>query len=161
MRPEQLFSLLGDATRLSILEALTARRGGLAVGEIAEVVGAKEPSVSQHLKVLRDAGLVAGRRRGRRVVYRIEPASRRKIADTIARLPGAGARPRIRLSARNRLLGTVTGIQRDGVTSGVTLDVGGQTVHAVITTDALDDLALRVGDAAYAVVKATEVMLMR
>jgi molybdopterin-binding protein len=161
VRPEQLFHLLGDRTRLSIVGVLDSKRAGLSVGEIAGAVGSKEPSVSQHLKLLSQAGLVAGHRRGRQVVYRLDPRTPGLVSDLAKRLPGSRRPPRMRLSARNRLMGKVTAVERDRVASSVTLDVGGQTVQAVITTAALDDLGLAVGDSAYAVIKATEVMLMK
>jgi DNA-binding transcriptional ArsR family regulator len=46
----------------------------LSVGELAERVGLSQPAASQHLKVLRDAGLVRGRVDGRRRLYRVDPA---------------------------------------------------------------------------------------
>lgn len=45
----------------------------LPVGELAEQVGLSQPAASQHLKVLRDAGLVRGRVDGRRRLYRVDP----------------------------------------------------------------------------------------
>lgn len=44
----------------------------MAVGELAERVGLSQPAASQHLKVLRDAGLVRGRMDGRRRLYRVD-----------------------------------------------------------------------------------------
>lgn len=62
---------LADPTRQRILEEL--RRGGKAVGEIAAVVPVSRPAVSQHLKVLKGAGLVREERSGTRRIYNIEP----------------------------------------------------------------------------------------
>lgn len=161
MRPDELFALLGDPTRLAIVEVLAQNRHGLSIGEIARALGASHSSVSQHVKLLREGGLLASHRDGRRVVCRLDAESRRRMGDLARGLPGIARRKEAMLSARNRLLGTVTAIERDEVTSAVTLDVNGQTMRSVITTEALDELAVEVGDAAYAVVKATEVMLMR
>ena len=47
----------------------------LPVGELAERVGLSQPAASQHLKVLRDAGLVRGRVDGRRRLYRVDPSA--------------------------------------------------------------------------------------
>ena len=160
MRPDELFTLLGDPTRFRIFQYISSRDQGSAAGQIAKGLRLKAPAVSQHLKILRDGGLLQSERMGRQIVYSIHPAARSKIGDSIGHLGGKPARKKGRLSARNRLLGKVTKIERDAVTSAVTLDIGGQKVQAVITTDALDDLGLAVGDPAYAVVKATEVMLM-
>lgn len=65
------------------------------------------------------------------------------------------------ISGRNQLVGRVTHVETVGLLSKVTIDVGGQTVTAIITRDACDDLGLRVGDAAAALIKATEVMVVR
>lgn len=62
---------LADPTRRSIFERL--RNGPLAVGELAEQLPVSRPAVSQHLKVLKEAGLVSERRNGTRRLYRIEP----------------------------------------------------------------------------------------
>jgi DNA-binding transcriptional ArsR family regulator len=57
----------------------------VAVSELAERVGMSQPAASQHLKVLRDAGLVNGRVDGRRRLYRVDPAGiarlRRELDD--------------------------------------------------------------------------------
>jgi DNA-binding transcriptional ArsR family regulator len=62
---------LGDATRRAIFERL--RRGPMAVGEIAQGLPVSRPAVSQHLRVLKDAGLVTERRDGTRRLYRLDP----------------------------------------------------------------------------------------
>jgi len=62
---------LGDPTRRAIFDRL--RGGPLAVGELADGLPVSRPAVSQHLRVLKDAGLVSERRDGTRRVYRVEP----------------------------------------------------------------------------------------
>jgi DNA-binding transcriptional ArsR family regulator len=64
------FSALGDPTRRAIFEQLA--RGPRAVGELAEQFPVSRPAVSQHLKVLKDAGLVADRRDGSRRLYSVD-----------------------------------------------------------------------------------------
>ncbi len=160
MRPEELFTLLGEPTRLRIFEFISSHPHGSAAGQIAKALRLKAPTVSQHLKILRDGGLLESEREGRQVIYALHSAARSRIGDSIGYLGSRPARNKGRLSARNRLLGKVTKIERHAVTSSVTLDIAGQQVQAVITTDALEDLGLSVGEPAYAVVKATEVMLM-
>ena len=64
------FSALADPTRRAIFEQLA--RGPRAVGELAEQFPVSRPAVSQHLKVLKDAGLVADRRDGSRRVYSVD-----------------------------------------------------------------------------------------
>jgi len=63
---------LADPTRRQVFERL--RTGPHAVGEIARGLPVSRPAVSQHLKVLKDAGLVADRPEGTRRVYYIDPA---------------------------------------------------------------------------------------
>ena len=63
---------LGDPTRRAILELL--REGPRPVGELAEALPVSRPAVSQHLAVLKAAGLVADRAAGRRRLYAVDPA---------------------------------------------------------------------------------------
>ena len=65
------FVALGDPTRQLILERLAKRP--MPVGKIAAGLSVTRPAVSQHLKVLRAAGLVTSARSGTRSVYRIDP----------------------------------------------------------------------------------------
>ncbi len=62
---------LGDGTRRAVVELLAERPR--AVGELAERLPVTRPAVSQHLKVLKDAGLVVDRAEGTRRVYRLRP----------------------------------------------------------------------------------------
>ena len=63
---------LADPTRRAIFERLAG--GPLAVGEIAKALPVSRPAVSQHLKVLKDAGLVVDRADGNRRLYQLDPA---------------------------------------------------------------------------------------
>jgi molybdopterin-binding protein len=65
------------------------------------------------------------------------------------------------ISGRNQLVGRITSLQTAGLLAKVTVNVGGQTVTAIITRDACRELALKVGDMAAALIKATEVMIIR
>jgi molybdopterin-binding protein len=65
----------------------------------------------------------------------------------------------MKLSARNRLKGKILDIRKGATTSHVRIDIGGQVVTAAITNDAVDDLALEPGATAYAVIKASDVMV--
>ena len=65
------FTALSDPTRRLIFERLARRPR--AVGELAEGLPVSRPAVSQHLKVLRDAGLVLDARDGSRRLYRVNP----------------------------------------------------------------------------------------
>jgi len=66
-----------------------------------------------------------------------------------------------RISGRNQLLGTVSSVTIDGLLAKVVLSIGNQRVTAIITADAARDLALKPGDQALALIKATEVMIGR
>jgi len=65
------FAALADPTRRQVLERLAA--GPRAVGELAEGLPVSRPAVSQHLKVLKAAGLVSDRQDGARRIYAIDP----------------------------------------------------------------------------------------
>jgi len=62
---------LGDPTRRAIFEHLAA--GPLSVGALADGMPVSRPAVSQHLKVLKDAGLVIDRQAGNRRIYSLDP----------------------------------------------------------------------------------------
>ena len=64
------------------------------------------------------------------------------------------------ISGRNQLIGRVSSVEIVGLLAKVVLDIGGQTVTAIITSDACRDLGLRRGRPAAALIKATEVMII-
>ncbi len=66
-----MLTALGDPTRQAILEQLTD--GPLAVGQLAQRLPITRPAVSQHLKVLKDVGLVVDRQVGTRRLYQVDP----------------------------------------------------------------------------------------
>ncbi len=68
---DAVLDALGDRTRRAVLERL--RAGPLPVVEIARDLPVSRPAVSQHLKVLKDAGLVVDRADGTRRIYAIDP----------------------------------------------------------------------------------------
>jgi DNA-binding transcriptional ArsR family regulator len=67
----EAFTALGDPTRRAIFESLASRPR--AVGEIASELPVSRPAVSQHLKVLKGAGLVVDRPAGTRRIYAVDP----------------------------------------------------------------------------------------
>ena len=71
MAYEVALTALADPTRRQVLEQL--RRGPRPVGEIASRLPVSRPAVSQHLKVLKEAGLVREERRGTQHIYEIDP----------------------------------------------------------------------------------------
>jgi DNA-binding transcriptional ArsR family regulator len=72
---------LGDPSRLAIVTALAKRPQ--AVGELADALPISRPAVSQHLKVLKEAGLVADRAIGTRRVYRLNPIGMAALRDQL------------------------------------------------------------------------------
>ncbi len=74
---------LGDGTRRAIVERLAERPR--AVGELAEELPVSRPAVSQHLKVLKTAGLVTERAAGTRRIYRLDPAGVGALRDQLDR----------------------------------------------------------------------------
>lgn len=66
----EAFSALADPTRRSVFESL--RSGPQSVGRLAELQPVSRPAVSQHLKVLEEAGLVSAKRLGNRRVYSVK-----------------------------------------------------------------------------------------
>ena len=91
---------LGDPTRRRIFERL--RDGPLAVGELASELPVSRPAVSQHLRVLREAGLVADRKVGTRRLYELSPEGLVALrgwfdtfwSDALARFKAAAERER-------------------------------------------------------------------
>jgi len=75
---------LADPTRRQIIQSLAC--GETAFGDIAEQFEMSRPAVSQHLKVLREAGLVAVRRDAQRRIYRIEASGLREIDEWLEKV---------------------------------------------------------------------------
>lgn len=75
------WSVLADATRRAIVDRLA--EGPLAVGQLAAKLPVSRPAVSQHLKILKDAGLVSERAAGTRHVYRLNPAAVAALRDQL------------------------------------------------------------------------------
>ena len=72
---------LGDPTRRQVFELL--RGGPRSVGELASELPVSRPAVSQHLKVLKEAGLVHDDRDGTRRLYRLDPKGLEAVRDSI------------------------------------------------------------------------------
>jgi DNA-binding transcriptional ArsR family regulator len=75
------WNALGDPTRRAIVAALADRPR--AVGELADELPISRPAVSQHLKVLKEAGLVTDHAAGTRRVYRLNPAAVAALRDQL------------------------------------------------------------------------------
>jgi molybdopterin-binding protein len=65
----------------------------------------------------------------------------------------------MKLSARNQLKGKIVEVKKGTTTAHVRIDIGGQTITAAITNNSVDELKLEKGKTAYAIVKASSVMV--
>ena len=74
------FKALADRTRLGILALMVERRDAICVCEVNEFFDLEQPTISHHLKTLREAGLVDAERRGTWVYYRARPGIMRQLA---------------------------------------------------------------------------------
>ena len=83
------FKALGEPARLELLAAL--QQGERSVSQLVEGTGRGQPNVSQHLKELVNAGLVAARREGTRAYYRIADPFVSRICDAVCRSVRGGA----------------------------------------------------------------------
>jgi DNA-binding transcriptional ArsR family regulator len=78
-----LLRMLADPTRRALFERVVENRE-MTVGELTKGAAVSQPAISQHLKALREAGLVAERREGRHIYYRPKPAGLAPLVDWMA-----------------------------------------------------------------------------
>lgn len=82
---------LSDPVRLSLMQVLMG--GPAAVAELVAATGASQPNVSNHLRVLRERGLVRSERRGRQSIYEIPDASVARLVESLTAVAGGPAAP--------------------------------------------------------------------
>jgi len=92
------FGALGDANRREILRILSS--GGKPVQEIADAMTISRPAVSRHLRLLKDAGMVAERAQGARRIYHLQERGIDAVQEYLERVWGEAA-ARFRLLAEN------------------------------------------------------------
>jgi molybdopterin-binding protein len=124
----------------------------LRVGQAAEILGVGVDTIRRweaegRLGIVRSAG-------GQRQVPIAEVT--RLLAERRAAVPD---RPIVAQSARNRFTGIVTRIEQDRVAAVVEVQAGPHRLVSLMTSEAVDDLGLRIGDEAVCVVKATNVIV--
>ena len=79
-----MFKALGDPVRLRLLSLIASHEGGEAcVCDLTDVFDLTGPTISHHLKVLREAGLITGERRGTWVFYRVRPDALRAASQLL------------------------------------------------------------------------------
>ena len=77
----RLFKAMGDPVRLRLLSLIASHEGGEAcVCDLTVVFELSGPTISHHLKVLREAGLISGQRRGTWVYYRVHPEALARLS---------------------------------------------------------------------------------
>ncbi len=132
-----------------IVEATGIR---LRVGQAAEMLGVSVET----LRRWESAGILRMERSdgGQRLVAMIEVS---RLLD--ARRKTASDRPIVAQSARNRFVGIVTRVERDGVAAVVEVIAGPHRLVSLMTAEAVEDLDLKVGDEAVCVIKATNVIV--
>jgi ArsR family transcriptional regulator, arsenate/arsenite/antimonite-responsive transcriptional repressor len=80
----RVFKALGDPVRLRLLSLIASHEDGEAcVCELTDVFDLSGPTISHHLKVLRDAGLITGDRRGTWIYYRVRPERLRRASTLL------------------------------------------------------------------------------
>jgi ArsR family transcriptional regulator, arsenate/arsenite/antimonite-responsive transcriptional repressor len=87
----KLFKALADENRLIIINLLL--NNNLCVGALARILNVSKPAVSQHLKILREVGLVRGEKNGYWTHYKVETELLRQTASNLQKLSNSGAVP--------------------------------------------------------------------
>lgn len=87
-----IFDVLADGTRRELLALLRRRAGEVSVSQLVTELGISQPTVSKHLKVLREHGLVAVREEGQHRFYRLDPAPLADLEAWLAPFSGEAAR---------------------------------------------------------------------
>jgi molybdopterin-binding protein len=128
----------------------------LRLHEAAQLVGVSYPTLKQwiyngKIKSVKTAG--GHHRIPKSEVERLVGSDKRK---TKRKPVGLDA-----ISGRNKLFGKIIEMRYDGLLAQVSIEIGGQTITSIITSDAARDLDLKKGVSVYALVKATEVMVIR
>ncbi|WP_405497122.1 ArsR/SmtB family transcription factor [Streptomyces sp. NBC_00096] len=89
----KVFKALGDPVRLRLLSMIASRDGGeICVCDLTPAFDLSQPTISHHLKLLKQAGLIDSERRGTWVYYRLLPETTDKLAAVLTR-PGVPAEP--------------------------------------------------------------------
>jgi DNA-binding transcriptional ArsR family regulator len=85
----ELFKILGVDTRIRIIELLK-QKGPLGANEMAEIIGVTPSAVSQHLKILKHAGLVRNERKGYWIPYELDPIALEKCGELLSNVCTCG-----------------------------------------------------------------------
>jgi ArsR family transcriptional regulator len=83
-----MFKALGDPVRLRLMSMIASTGSEACVCDLSGDFDLSQPTISHHLKVLRQAGLVASERRGTWVYYRVHPEALRQLSGLLDTVPG-------------------------------------------------------------------------
>jgi len=89
----EAFRALSDPTRVRLLSMISARAGDACVQELVDGLELSQPTVSHHLRVLREAGLVTSERHASNVYYRVDPWAVSTLGRLLTPRPGEGEQP--------------------------------------------------------------------
>ncbi|MDX6224989.1 MAG: ArsR family transcriptional regulator, arsenate/arsenite/antimonite-responsive transcriptional [Frankiales bacterium] len=102
----QVFKAMGDPVRLRLLSLIASHAGGEAcVCDLTDVFDLSGPTISHHLKVLREAGLITGERRGTWIYYRVRPELLAQVSAVL--VPAAPDNPAVVMPAGREALPVV------------------------------------------------------
>ncbi|KQS14481.1 hypothetical protein ASG04_00995 [Curtobacterium sp. Leaf183] len=125
-----IFSVVADPTRRELLGALLtaygadATGGELSVGQLVEKLGVSQPTVSKHLRVLRDIGLVTSREEGQHRFYRLDPEPLLHIEEWVVPFTGAVDADGTPATTAWTPDGQPVSVRRNGVAGKATVEVG-------------------------------------
>uniref|UniRef100_A0A942YE08 Helix-turn-helix transcriptional regulator n=1 Tax=Neobacillus citreus TaxID=2833578 RepID=A0A942YE08_9BACI len=125
-----IFTVVADRTRRELLGALLAAYGSdvtggeLSVGQLVEKLGVSQPTVSKHLRVLRDIGLVTSREEGQHRFYRLDPEPLVQLEEWIVPFIGAVDADGTPATTSWTLDGQPVSIRRNGAAGKATVEVG-------------------------------------
>ena len=126
--------------------------------DAAQLAGVSYPTLKQWIYKgkIRTTKTAGGHHRITRSEIELVTATKRPNARRKGKPVGLDA-----ISGRNKLPGTITELRFEGLLVQVTIDVGGHEITSIITSDAARSLGLEEGVSVYALIKATEVMVIR
>lgn len=125
--------------------------------DAARMLGVSYPTLKQWIykRKLRTVKTAGGH-------HRVPQSELDRYLHRAGEKPGPGLRRSFRrISGRNQLVGRVLEVKVDGLLAQVRLSIGGQQITSIITADAAREMRLRKGDTAAALIKSTEVMIIR
>lgn len=99
----RLLQAVADPTRLAIMRQLSSE-GAVCACDLTDCCGVSQPTISHHLKVLREAGWIEGQRRGTWIWYSIRPAAAARFAELAGQVRPAGNHPATPMAASRRSL---------------------------------------------------------